>query len=319
MKAMTYAPPEVKSGIPVPKIVDLPIPSVQNGQVLVRIHFAALNYYEIGASKGQRNGQIARALKRNPVVSGIEMAGIVESDGMRFKKGDRVFGYTHITRGPFFHAQYAAVPEKYLAKVPENFSLEGAASVVGGALTSIPALVNFGHLEKRMKVLITGGSGSVGVTAVQLAAHLGADISATCHSSQSKFVLAQGANRTFAYDRQEWPEARNQFDLMFDAVPSLSFNKAGKYLKARGSYVTSMPHHDIGGFVSSLFSRRRWGFLLVYDTDAMRMDELSDLMEAGALQALVDSVFKLEQAKEALDHQLNGRKRGKILLDMGQA
>lgn len=66
------------------------------------------------------------------------MAGIVESDGQKFKRGDRVVGYTNIMRGPFFHADSVAVAENKLASIPDSMSLQGAASVVGGALTAIP-------------------------------------------------------------------------------------------------------------------------------------------------------------------------------------
>ena len=87
-------------------------------------------------------------------------------------------GYTHIFKGPFFHAEYVVAPESYLALVPSNVSLEGATSIVGGALTSITALERIAGLKPGSDVLITGATGSVGINGVQLATHIGAAVSA---------------------------------------------------------------------------------------------------------------------------------------------
>ncbi len=179
--------------------------------MLVRVHYAGLNNFDLETAKGMRNTAITKALKKSVVVSGIEMAGTVETNGTRFSKGDPVVGYTHIFKGPFFHAPCVAVPESNLAIVPDNMSLEGATSIVGGALTSINALERIAHLKSGSRVLITGATGSVGVTGVQLATYLGATVSAVCHSTQTAFARSQGAIHTYAYDNNELPEPGNQF------------------------------------------------------------------------------------------------------------
>jgi len=315
MKALTYVVSEAKSGRPDLRVVELPIPKIKKGEVLVRVHFAALNYFEVATSKGERNRAIANDLKKATVVSGIEMAGIAESDGERIKKGDSVIGYTHIFKGPFFHTEYVAVPESNLALVPENVSLDGATSIVGGALTAINALERIARLKPESEALITGATGSVGVNGVQLATHLGADVSAVCHSTQTDFVRSQGASRAYAYDKNEMPEEENQFDLVFDAAPSLSFRSAKKYLKPLGRYITTMPHLDVAGFVMSLFSRRKWGYLMEYNTDVARMERLRVLISQGAFTSVIDSVYSLEMAADAFDRQLKSGKRGKIVID----
>jgi len=315
MRALTVTLPESKSGTPDRQLVDLPMPQTKRGEVLVRVHYAGLNHLDLETSRGEHNRGVAKALKRTSVVSGIEMAGVADTDGDRIKKGDRVVAYTNIFRGPFYHAQYVATPEHNLALVPENMSLEGATSIIGGALTSINALERIARLERGSKVLITGATGSVGITGVQLATHLGAEVSAVCHSTQMDFVVSQGASRAYAYDRAEMPAAENQFDLVFDTAPSLSFTSASKYLKARGRYICTMPHLDLAGGARSLFSRRKWGFLLEYNTDAVRMERLRALISEGAFTPVVDSVYGVLEATDAFDRQKQPGKRGKILLD----
>lgn len=314
MQALTFIPPQ-GPGRPALRHVELPIPSAHPGEVLVRVHYGALNNFDLETSRGERNKAIAKAAKRNPVVSGIEMAGVAESDGDRIRPGDRVFGYTNIFKGPWFHAQYVALAEAKLAVVPEPFTPEGAASIVGGALTAITALERIAKLKSGQTILITGATGSVGVTALQLATHIGAEVSAVCHSTQLDFARAEGAAHGYAYDRSELPPPENQFDVVFDTAPSLSFSTAVAFLKPDGCYIPTMPHQDVGGFARAIFSRRKWGFLLESDTNERRMARLCTLMNEGAFRAAIDSVYPLKDAAEAFARQQRPGKRGKILID----
>lgn len=68
------------------------MPQIKDGLVLVRVSYAGLSNFDKEASRGKRNRALSRSLKTGAVVSGIEMAGIVESDGHKFKRGDRVVG-----------------------------------------------------------------------------------------------------------------------------------------------------------------------------------------------------------------------------------
>ena len=301
MQALTLSYPESNSGTPMRRLIELPIPKARLGEVLVCVHYAALNYIDLETTKGQHYIGAAKALKRYPVVSGIEMAGIAASDGEKIKKGDRVFGYTNIFRGPFYHTQYVATLEKNLALVPENTSLEGATSIIGGALTSINAFERIARLQPGSDVLITGATGSVGVTGVQLATHLGARVSAVCHSTQTDFAVSQGAVQAYAYDRAELPNAEHQFDLVFDTAPSLSFTSARPYLKTRGRYISTMPHLDLTGSLRSLFSRRKWGFLLEYNTDPKRMERLRKLISQDAFPPVIEHIYHFSAATKAFD------------------
>lgn len=315
MRALSYQIPNAKSALPTLTQVNLPLPQVSSGNVLVRVSYAGLSNFELEASLGKRNRALAKLLKKVPVVSGIEMAGVVVSDGEEFKRGDQVVGYTNIFKGPFFHADSVAVPETNLARIPENMSAQGAVSVVGGALTSITALERIAQVKPGQQILITGATGSVGITAVQLACHLGAQVCGVCHSSQTQFVLQQGASSACAYDKNELPPAQNQFDVVFDTAPSLSFAVSAGYLKPQGTYITTMPHLDIKGYLGSLFSRRKWGYLMEANTDALRMSRLRKLIQQGAFTEVIDSVYPLAQAGEAFARQLKPGKRGKILID----
>lgn len=313
MRAISF---DVPSGSerPTLKIIDAQKPVPEKSEVLVRITHAGLNHGDFETWTGKQNKTLHKRLKTNPVITGIEMAGVVESDGKGFKKGDPVFGYTNIFKGPWFHAEYVALKETNLAHIPDGMAAEGATAIVGGAVTAIAALEKLAKTKRGDEVLITGATGSVGFTALQLARYLGANVTAICHSSQTNFAMSEGAKSVLAYDKNDPIPTEVTFDTVFDAAPSLSFAKAKPYLKPRGTYVTTMPHLDVMGFLASLVSRRKWGFLLESDTDPKRLGRLSELMAAGVFTPVIDGSFPLAEAPAAFARQEERGKRGKILI-----
>lgn len=315
MKALSFDVP-TGAGRPTLKFIDAPKPEPCKGEVLVRITHAGLNHGDFETWTGRQNKALKKRLKSSPVLTGIEMAGIAESDGRAIRKGDQVYGYTNIFKGPWFHAEFVALKEANMAKLPTGMLPEGAGALVGGAVTSIAALERIAKTKPGDRLLVTGATGSVGVTALQLAKHLKAEVTAICHSSQRDFALSQGAATALAYDTKEQLPKENQFDTIFDTAPSLSFSKALPYLKTRGAYITTMPHLDVAGFMRALVSRRKWGFLLESDTDQKRLGRLSELMEAGVFTPVVDSSYTLQDAAKAFARQEESGKRGKIMLTM---
>ncbi len=318
MKAVSFDVPQGR-GRPALKLIEAPVPKPGRGEVLVRITHAGLNHGDFETWTGKQNKTLLKRLKTNPVMTGIEMGGVAESDGKSIKKGDQLYGYTNIFKGPWFHTEYVAIKEANIAKLPTGMTPEGAAAIVGGAVTSIAALERIAKTKPGDNVLITGATGSVGVTALQLARHLGAEVTAICHSSQTDFARDQGAAVALAYDANEFPRKEKQFDVIFDAAPSMSFAKALPFLRPKGTYVTTMPHLDVGGFLRSLVSRRKWGFLLESDTDQKRLGRLSELMAAGVFTPVIDSAYELQEAAKAFARQEQSGKRGKIILEMPAA
>ncbi len=315
MKALSFDVPR-GAGRPTLKLVSAPKPKPARGDVLVRITHAGLNHGDYETWTGKQNKTLHKRLKTSPVLTGIEMAGVAESDGKTIKKGDLVYGYTNIFKGPWFHGEFVALKETNLAKLPTGMTPEGAAALVGGAVTSIAALERIAKTKPGDQLLVTGATGSVGVTALQLAKHLGVMVTAICHSSQVDFARSQGAATALAYDTREQLPQENQFDTIFDTAPSLSFSTALPFLKPSGTYITTMPHLDVAGFLRALVSRRKWGFLLESDTDQKRLARLSELMGAGVFTPVVDSSYGLEEATQAFARQEERGKRGKIILTL---
>lgn len=300
---------------PTVKVIETQKPKPKSGQILVRIDYAGLSHFDFEVMNGELNKQLAKQLSKNEIVSGIEMAGVAETDGKTIRKGDRVVGYANIFKGPRFHADYVALPEDKMIVLPDTWSTQDAAAIVGGAVTVIAALERIAKLKRDGRVLITGASGAVGILGVQLARNLGAVVTATCNSMQADAVLKAGAHKVFAYDKKETWSPTEKFDVIFDAAPALTFVSAKKFLTAKGVYITSMPQLDVPGFTRSLVSRRKFGFLMEADTDQRRLRRLIELMEANAFQPVIDQVVPISNAPDAFERVLEKGKLGKILLD----
>jgi len=170
---------------------DLAIPTPKENEVIVKIKYASINSFDVETIEGKNDlmGKLMGA-KKHPVQTGLEFAGIVETDGKRFKKGEFVFGYPDLIKGTKSHQEYLAIPEDYIALMPQNLDFEESAALPLGTLTSLVALEEVGKIREGSKVLINGAAGGLGVYAVQIAKMFGADITAIAGPGQADFLLS---------------------------------------------------------------------------------------------------------------------------------
>ena len=143
------------------RVEDVELPSPRPGEVLVRVHAAAIT-----------RDELEWPTDRLPAIVAYELSGVVVDTG------EEVFALT-----PFDHdgvaAEYAAVPSNVLAPKPKTLTHPEAAALPMGGLSAWQALFTHGGLKRDERVLITGASGGVGHVAVQLARHAGADVVTT--------------------------------------------------------------------------------------------------------------------------------------------
>src|SRR5471030_146623 len=168
-------------------------PSVQPGQVLVRISASGLNPLDTKI----RAGSGAHAKHPLPLVLGIDMVGLVEAVGpgvSAFKVGDEVYGMTGGVGGiQGSLAQYAAVDADLLALKPSNLTMREAAALPLAFITSYLGIVDRAHLGAGQTVLVQGGAGGVGHVSVQLARASGGVVWATASERDREFVARLGA------------------------------------------------------------------------------------------------------------------------------
>jgi len=140
------------------RIDEIEPPSPGAGEVLVRVHAAAIT-----------RGELEWPSDRLPAIVSYELSGVVADTG------EEVFALTPFDRDGVA-AEYAAVPASMLAPKPASLSHVEAAALPMGGLSALQGLFEHGRLRRGERVIVTGARGGVGHLAVQLARHAGADV-----------------------------------------------------------------------------------------------------------------------------------------------
>lgn len=295
-----YGPPDVV------EIRDVPKPSPQPGEILIRVRAATV---AAGDWRLRRPSPFLARLfnglfrPKKVQVLGFELSGEVEEVGAgvsRFKPGDSVFAFTGFGFGA--HAEYRCVRETsrkpqwdgLVAHKPANLSHEQAAATPVGALTAQYFLRKSG-LKKGQSILIHGASGSVGTFAVQLAKALGAEVTGVCSTANLELVRGLGADHVIDYSKEQISGSGRVYDVVFDAVGKLPSSTARSAL-ARG------------GTRESVRSSTK--------LDPGDLDLLKDLIEAGRLWPVIDRRFPLEQIVTAHEYVEAGHKKGNVVITM---
>jgi NADPH:quinone reductase-like Zn-dependent oxidoreductase len=164
MKALrfeTYGPPSVL------RFQDLPLPALEEDEVLVQIKASSINPSDVGTVAGRFRSKL-------PMTPGRDYAGVVVDGGAW--KGKQVWGTGagFGTARPGAHAEFVAAPYSWLSEKPLALSMEEAAVVGVPYLAAWQSLVEEGHLQKGETLLITGAGGAVGGAAIQIAHWKGA-------------------------------------------------------------------------------------------------------------------------------------------------
>jgi len=303
-----YGGPEVLRHATVPR----PMPT--RGQALVRTRFIGVNPKDVIVRKGKF--QVATG-KKFPLIVGHDIAGeVVEAGlGADLAEGELVFGMINDFAGRAY-AEYAAVDCQQLAKAPASVELRVAAAVPLAAQTALQALRDNAQVSPGQDVLINGASGGVGVFAVQIAKILGARVAAVCSHRNIELVTDLGADHVIDYGQTELVDLDERFDAIFDVFGNYSFDKLQHLLRARGTYVNTVPNARIFKDVAKTFARRKRAKLVVVKSRRDQLDWLRQQIDAGRLRVVVDRSFSLDDATDAHRYMETKRARGKVVLDV---
>jgi NADPH2:quinone reductase len=311
-----YGGPEVL------KYQDWDIGQPQQGQVLVKVEAAGVNFIDIY----QRKGIYPQKL---PYIPGLEASGTIEAVGpgvKDFKKGDRI-AFLH---EPGAYAEYALVNEEHLILLPSNFSfIEGAAFPLQG-MTAHYLLHEFYTIQNGDFVLIHAAAGGMGLLLTQWATHMGAKVIGTV-SSEEKALMAKkaGAFTTINYSTQNFPEEVKRITqnkgvpFIIDGVGKSTFPGNLEAAALRGHIVifgsASGPADPISPNILmkkslTLSGGSLFNYILDRKEFLNRAQAVINGMEKGWLKLNIDKEIPLKEAFKA--HQLlEGRQtKGKIIL-----
>jgi NADPH:quinone reductase-like Zn-dependent oxidoreductase len=286
------------------------------GQVLVRVRASSVNPLDWKIRKGQLRLILPAKF---PLIPGFDLAGEVEDVGpevTRFAPGDAVFGQTGSRHGGAC-AELALALESALAAKPEALSFEEAAAIPMGGLTALQALRDHGELAADERVLILGASGGVGHFAVQIAGILGARVAAVASGRNQDFLRELGAERIFDYQSEDFRDADETYEVIFDAAGKSSYQDCALSLASGGVYVTTEVGPGI--FFAVLASRFRGLFgedrrarMFWVKARATDLELLGRWVREGRLRPVLERVFPLEDIRQAHEASETGHMRGKI-------
>lgn len=308
MKAFVYTqygPPEVL------RLTDIPKPTPRSHEVLVKVEattvtigdtiMRSLNIPVSGWQKVMGRIFLGWSKPRRPIL-GMELAGTIEAVGSkvtRFQPGDEVFASTFaVDFGGY--AEYKCLPEKgVLATKPTALSFEEAAATPGAGMTAL-ACLSRAKIQPGQKVLVYGASGAVGTNAVQLASrHWGASVTGVCSAANLELVKSLGASQVLDYNRQDFTQSGESYDVIFDAVGKLVPAEGKKALKPGGVYLNVHTDSEGGDSHAKLLA-------------------LKDIIAAGQLKPVIDRVYPFEQMVEAHRYVDKGHKQGNVVIQVAQ-
>ena len=309
-----YGPPEVLRF----EEVEPPVPAPD--EVLVRVHAATVNRNDCHWRRGSPFFQRAFSGWRRPKVRilGDEFAGTVSevgSDVTRFAAGDEVFGVrAYLDEG--FGAQAEELTAKEtsgIAHKPANVSFEAAAAACDGALSALPVLRKAG-VGPGTTVLVYGASGSIGTAAVQLAHHMGAEVTAYAGARNLDLVRSLGATGVLDYREHDPAEAGRRYEVIFDAVGKLLFPRMRRALTRHGAFSSS------GGLLNFALvpvTARSSGRRVLFAVPAFSQPNvalLAELMGSGAFRPVIDRTYPLDEVVDANRYVETERKVGNVVL-----
>lgn len=301
---------------------EIAAPAIGDAEVLVRVRAAGVDrgvwHLMTGRPYPLRLAGFGFRAPKNPVLGG-DLAGVVEAVGKRvtrFHPGDEVFG---LAEGTF--ADYARASEDKLARKPASLSFEQAAAVPTSGLTALQALRDQGHVQPGQKVLIIGASGGVGTFGVQLAKAFGAEVTGVSRTTKVDLVGAIGADHVIDYTREDLAGGR-RYDVILDIGGNRPLFQLRRALAPKGTLVIvggegggrwfGMGRQVRALAISPFVSQR----LTMFITSQRYQDlfVLTELIEAGKVTPVVDKVFPLVEAPQAIQYLEDGRARGKVVI-----
>ena len=298
-----------------------PRPAPRPDEILIEVHAASVNPRDWLIRSGRY--QFRWLLPPFPLILGSDVAGVVVEVGeavKRFEAGDRVYGMVPSSRGLGAYAEYAAIADPAVARMPENMSFGQAAGVPLAGLTAFQALSQHGRLKPHDRVLVIGASGGVGHYAVQFAKAFQAQVTGVCSTANVELVRELGADRVIDYKRERFSDVAGGFDLVFDTIGRESLASCAAGLEPGGTYVTTIPRAGTllamarSRLLSKLSPRALRSEVVMVRADGTDLEAITGLAESGALSTVVDSVYPLAEAAKAHQRSRTFRTRGKLIL-----
>ena len=311
-----YGPPEVV------EVRDVPTPKLAGNRVLIEALATTVNSGDarIRAANFPRGMAVPARLslgitKPRKSILGFYVAGRVAAAGegvTAFQTGERVIASPGFAFGA--HAEYVIVPaDGAIARIPENVSTHDAVAVCFGGETALHFFEK-GKLLAGQSLLINGAAGAVGTMAIQLAARVGAEITAVCSAANAELAANLGAHHVIDYAKDDFTRNGRQYDVIMDAHGNAPYSRVRGSLAPEGRFL--MVVGTLGQLVGA--SVRKNVIAGTAASSAAFLDRLMELLARGELRSVIDSVFPFDRIVDAHRRVDTGHKTGNVVVAIAE-
>lgn len=306
------------------RVEEVRTPSPAPDEVMVRVRAAAVTVSDTMARRGRPLlvRPFAGLLRPRRNIGGTEFSGDVEAIGTdvsRFSVGDRVFGSTGSRGGCY--AEYLCISQDgFIAKMPAKLGYPQGAPVCG-ALAAWNFLCAKARLKRGQRILIGSAWGDIGTAAVQLAKHLGAEVTVVCRPNDVDAFLSLGADITID-PAEDFTRGGRSYDVIFDTQSESSFSRCKRVLAPNGVYLRTYPGPAVllQMLWTSRLGRKKAVFsatgLLPVSARLTFLEAIKHVIESGGLATVVDSCFPLERIADAYDTAEREQTLGTVVVTM---
>jgi alcohol dehydrogenase len=304
-------------------VENFPDPEIGEGDVLIRVHAASLNYHDVFTRRGMPGIKVPM-----PLIMGLDVAGEIARIGpgvTGWSVGDRVLvdPINRVEGGVMGETMHGGLAElcraraHQLIRLPDDISFTDAAALPVAYGTAHRMMFTRGNVKAGEKVLVLGASGGVGVCCVQLAKQVGATVVAcTSTAEKGERLKALGADHVLNYTeldfvKEMWARfgkpnrrgagAANGLDAVVNFTGGDTWVRSMRVLKVGGRLLTC---GATAGYDPPEDIRFIWTFELeVRGSNGWQRSDIAALIEMvrqGRLHTLVDRTYPLHEAREAL-------------------
>jgi len=296
------------------RLTDLPMPVPAAKELLVQVGYASVNPSDWKIRQGEMRDLLPH---RFPIVPGWDFSGIVTACGpgaSLYKAGDKVYGCAiqgTIQNGTY--AEFIAIPEKQVARMPDTIGFKDAASIPVAGLTAWQALFDHATIGLGEKILIHAGAGGVGCFAIQMAAASGLNVFATASLRNHDLIKELGTLTAIDYAREKFEDICQEeggVDVVLDVLGGETLQRSFQAIKPGGRLISTVSEPD----PTKAKNMNVNASTFVVQPRADQLTKIAKWIEDGKLKIPPLREYDLKDAAAAQSLSATGHIQGKIVL-----
>lgn len=293
---------------------DIPVPSIDENEVLIKVEFAGIGSWDIFEREGGYDQMLGLGSKF-PYILGSEGSGVIYAKGKNVNSldiGDKVYASGFLNPKGGFYAEYVAIDSKYVVKMPETLTFQEAGVISGVGLTALRGIEDVLRLKKGETIMIFGASGGIGHLAAQLAWNMGARVFAIASGEDGIAMLKERKISSVVDGHKDDVLAAAQafapggFDKALFVAGGEVINSLTQCVRTGGRIAYPNGIAPVPDYQSDISIIGYNG-----EPDPEILERLNAWINTGNIKVHIDKIFPMEDANEA-HRALNNHYVGKL-------